>query len=147
MKRYIGTLGVLGLAVAVAAGCASSTREGQLLGMQPAPSTQARLKLADTKNKNTSIDLEVKHLAEPSRIAAGAMAYVVWIQPSGGNAPPQNAGAFSVDEDLKGHLKTVVPFQSFRLFVTPEPGASTTSPTGQEIIWASVLDGQVTGGS
>ncbi|MCK6547554.1 hypothetical protein L6R52_17020 [Myxococcota bacterium] len=107
-----------------------STREGM-------PATRGDVKITTAKNDNTGIELKVKHLAEPHRITANATTYVVWAEPPGG-AQPQNIGALRVGEDLAGHLETVVPFKSFRLFVTPEATSTATSPTGDTIVSAQI---------
>lgn len=107
-----------------------STRAGM-------PATRGDVKVTSTKNDNTGIEVRVKHLAEPQRMTANATTYVVWAQPPGG-AEPQNIGALRVGENLDGTLETVVPFKSFRLFVTPEASSAATTPTGDTIVSAQI---------
>jgi hypothetical protein len=87
-------------------------------------------------NGNTSVEVRVKHLAIPSKVAADASVYVVWIQPR--NAAIQNVGALIVDGDLVGKLDTTTPFLAFTLTVTPEPSARMASPTHEAVFSASV---------
>ena len=78
-------------------------------------------------NGNTEVEVRVKHLSPPSKVAADAIVYVVWIQPR--NAEIQNVGALQVDADLVGKLNTTTPHRAFTLSVTPEPGARMAAPT------------------
>ncbi|MFO0679169.1 MAG: hypothetical protein U0169_21760 [Polyangiaceae bacterium] len=89
---------------------------------------------------NTEVELTVKHLPPPEKIASGAKVFVVWVQPADGKASPNNVGALKVDEDHKGKLKTMTPFKSFNLFVTPEDSGEATAPSGQKVLWTSVSE-------
>src|SRR5687768_2008578 len=65
-------------------------------------------------NGNTEIDVRVKHLAAPAKVAADSSVYVVWIRP-GAEGRIQNVGALEVDDELVGRLKTTTPHRAFRL--------------------------------
>jgi hypothetical protein len=94
----------------------------------------------DTKvgnNGNTDIDVQVKHLSPPSKVAADASVYVVWVEPH--NAPIQNLGALQVDDDLVGRFKTSTPYKSFTLSITPEPSARMSAPTHPAVFTAEVV--------
>lgn len=108
------------------------------------PETQGAASIAkgevrtmDASNDNTRVWVKIEHLAPPQKVADGATTYVVWAQPVGGESA-QNIGALNVDDKLKGSLMTLVPYDNFRLFITPEANAQATQPTGEEILAANV---------
>lgn len=87
-------------------------------------------------NGNTEVEVRVKHLSPPSKVAADASVYVVWIQPR--NAAIQNVGALEVDEDLVGMLVTTTPHTAFTLTVTPEPSARMAKPSHGPVFTSEV---------
>jgi hypothetical protein len=87
-------------------------------------------------NGNTNVEVRVKHLSSPSKVAADASVYVVWIQAR--NAEIQNVGALQVDEDLVGKLNTTTPHRAFTLTVTPEPSARMAAPTHDAVFTSEV---------
>lgn len=87
-------------------------------------------------NGNTEMEVRVKHLSSPSKVAADASVYVVWIQPR--NAEIQNVGALEVDDDLVGKLNTTTPHRAFTVTVTPEPSARMASPTHKAVFTSEV---------
>jgi len=91
-------------------------------------------KLGD--NGNTKLEVRVKHLSSPAKVAADASVYVVWIRPH--NAEIQNVGALMVDDDLVGHLDTTTPHRAFTLSITPEPSARMALPTHKAVFTSDV---------
>ena len=87
-------------------------------------------------NGNTEVELLVKHLSEPSKVASDASTYVVWIRPHNGNA--QNVGALQVSEDLVGKFNTTTPHRAFTLMVTPEPSARMSQPTHDAVFTTEI---------
>lgn len=120
-------------AVAFGAGCAGPEK---LSASSSLPAAQGTLRCAKADNDNTSIDLRVRHLANPDRLTPPAAVYVVWTK-ADKDAAPQNIGALEVDEDLDGRLKTVTPLRSFELFVTGEATGQAPSPSGEPLLWAN----------
>jgi hypothetical protein len=90
----------------------------------------------DGDNGNTEIEVRVKHLAAPAKVAADASVYVVWIRPGAGRI--QNVGALEVDDELVGKLKTTTPHRAFKLTVTPEPSARMAEPTHEPVFTSDV---------
>ncbi len=88
------------------------------------------------KNGNTDIDVQVKYLSPPSKVAADASVYVVWVEPH--NAAIQNLGALQIDDDLVGRFKASTPYKSFTLSITPEPSARMSAPTHPAVFTAQV---------
>jgi hypothetical protein len=88
------------------------------------------------KNGNTDVEVLVKHLAPPSKLAPDASTYVVWLQPR--NAAIQNLGALQVDDDLVGTFDTTTPHRSFTLSITPEPSARMSEPSNDPVFTSDV---------
>jgi hypothetical protein len=129
----------LAIVCAFGAGCA-----GIKVPLQSGPNNPAArgtLRVSTEDNQNTGIEVEVNHLAEPSRINPGASSYVVWVQPRATESQAQNLGALQVDRNLQGKLKTVIPYQDFRVFITAEPSAMVNEPSGDPVLWADINRG------
>ncbi len=100
---------------------------------------QGALRVKSTKNGNSKLKLEVKHLAQPEKVSASAKTFVVWAVPQ--NSPgiaAQNLGAFQVDDDLQGSIETMTPHHQFEFFVTAEPKGDVGVPTGRKLMWTAV---------
>lgn len=85
-------------------------------------------------NGNTRLQIDVRHLAPPDRVAPGAAVYVAWAGELDRAAGPHNLGALRVDSDLRGKLETVTPLRTFDLIITPEPAATVVAPSGPEVL-------------
>jgi hypothetical protein len=132
------------LSLVAAAFCAAACSHMNAQAVKLKPETEGAASIAkgevrtiDSSNDNKRVWVKIEHLAPPEKVADGATTYVVWAQPEGG-ATPQNIGALKVDDELEGSLMTVVPYDNFRLFITPEPSAQVTEPSGEEILAASL---------
>lgn len=87
-------------------------------------------------NGNTDVEVRVKHLSAPSKVAADASVYVVWLKPR--NEAIQNLGALQLDDDLVGKFNTTTPHRSFTLSVTPEPSARMAAPSHAAVFTSEV---------
>jgi hypothetical protein len=119
-------------------GCSSLQSEPKqtMTPSDQVPAGQGTVQATKTDNGNTELQIEVKHLAPPSRLAPDASTYVVWIKPH--NAPMQNVGALEVDDDLVGKLTTTTPHKASRLTVTPEASPQATSPSHDPVFESDV---------
>lgn len=97
------------------------------------PSTEGTVRFATGANDNTSIDLSVKHLPQPSKLTPPASAYVVWTK-ADKDAKPQNVGALTVDAELTGTLTTLTPLHRFELLVTAEENGQVQEPKGEALL-------------
>lgn len=86
----------------------------------------------DKDNKNTVLDIKVKHLARPSTLTPSASKYLVWIRPNGGDALKQ--GAIGVDKNLSGELKVETVSKDMDVFITAEQSESVTVPSSTEVL-------------
>lgn len=114
--------------------CAS---EEKLQGTAMAPAAQGKLTADKGSGGNTDLEVEVEHLAPPERVASGATDYVIWVQPQGSQTF-QNIGVLEVNDDLEGKYQTNVPYESFRVVVTPEPNRVATRPSGPIVFDQSI---------
>lgn len=130
------TLVAFAAALGLAGAACSSSRTFPLTTSAGIPAAEGTVKAEPTKNGNTALDIEVRHLAPPGRLDAATTTYVVWVQAPGEAA--QNLGALRVDDGLRGRLRTVTPLRSFDLFITGEPGPTAAAPTGRPMLTARV---------
>ena len=100
------------------------------------PASEGTVKATKGDNDNTIVEVHVKHLAPPAKVASDATTYVVWIKPMDGAL--QNVGAMVLDSNLDGGLNTVTPYHRFKLEVTPEPSAAVAQPTHDPVFTADV---------
>ena len=119
-------------------GCAmfGGSKHARLNTSPTIPAAQGIVNLEKAKNNNTSIDLVVKHLAEPRKLTPPANVYVVWVRGSK-DAAPQNVGALTVNKNLTGELKTTTPLAAFDLFITAEESGQVQKSSGQQLLWTS----------
>jgi hypothetical protein len=117
-------------------GCATTA---PLRASTAVPAAEGHVKVAAGDNGNTKLDINVKHLARPDKLAAGATSFVVWARsPMELSAPPQNLGALRVNDDLEGSLQTVTPLKQLDLTITPEMSPAASAPTGAPVMTAHI---------
>ncbi len=100
------------------------------------PAARGKVETGKDKNGNTELKLEAEHLAEPDKLSPARTAYVIWFQDRG--AEPETQGQLRVDKNLKGKFKTVTPLKNFDVFVTAESDPTTKTPSGTEVLRATV---------
>jgi hypothetical protein len=100
------------------------------------PASQGTVKVSKSDNGNTKIEVHVKHLAPPFKVAPNASIYVVWLQPREG--AKLNIGALALNDNLEGKLETMTPHRHFQISVTPEAGGHVDAPTHEPVFTASV---------
>jgi hypothetical protein len=144
-KGYVRVSVVVGLLIA---GCAHGNSSVALSGSSLLPAAEGRVTLSG-KEQNKTLHLVVHHLAEPQNLNTQTVApssnassppqvYVVWLQPTG--AGPDNIGTLMPDKNLDAELTTTTAQKRFEIFITAEPSATMTAPTGQRLMQATVQD-------
>lgn len=124
----------LGLA---ACGGASPTSQ-RMTASRSVPAAEGSVKVEAGSSDNTSLLIEVRHMAPPQNLAPGATTFVVWAEaPAGG--PPQNLGALDVGADRSGRLRTLTPLRRMRVFVTAEASAASATPSTSPLLSASIV--------
>ena len=131
--------GILGGSMALGAcGTMMHTQTWTMDTSASVPAAEGKVKVANEKNGNTKVKLEVSHLAPPALAAADTTTpateatYVVWIRPPTG--APQNVGVLDVGKDRKGKLETTTPFKEFTVSVTLERNPAVTVPRGERVL-------------
>ncbi len=101
------------------------------------PAAQGSVKVKKDKNNNYSIEMEVLHLADPSRLQPAKQHYVVWIQTQSNGIKnigqlKSSSGFFSSTK--KADLITVTSFKPNKIFITAEDQVNIPYPTGQLVL-------------
>jgi hypothetical protein len=146
--RDCGRIAVLSGALALPFGAAcshmpwsSGSAGTPMLASPRVPAAQGAVSIKDADNGNMKLEVSVKHMAPPERVATGASSYVVWLKPlatGNENEVPQNLGALAVNKDQEGALNTVTSYRQFDIFVTAEPEAGSSAPTGEQLLSTTI---------
>jgi hypothetical protein len=128
----------LSILVIAAAACASNKAELKPNPEVPASTAaQGTVEATEVENGNTRVDVRVRHLAPPDKVAPEATTYVVWARAKVGESKPQNLGALKVNDDREGRLETVTPLRSFDVMVTPESSSEISAPAHAPVFTTS----------
>ena len=125
-------LAVAAITLATAACAAAATLPMESSPEIPAAEGRVHMKLA--RNQNTQIDLVVKHLAPPDRIAPGTSVFIVWVRGLPLGSKPQSMGALRVNKDLGAKMRFVTALKAFDLFLTCEAIQTVVEPSGKELL-------------
>lgn len=126
----------LGWAIA-STSCASAPPSVRMVGSVDIPAAQGTVTATAADNNNTTIVVDVRHLAAPERVQPGATTYVVWARATG-REDYQNLGGLRVDKDLHGQLRTVTSLRAFDVIVTAEESPTVTSPARKRVLSATI---------
>lgn len=116
---------------------ASCARKMTFTTSRVAPAAEGHVKIKKDKNKNYSINLKVKRLADPSRLRPAKRIYIVWMETQRdgtrniGNLRTSSA-LFS--KTLKSSLSTVTPYKPTGFFITAENSENPTYPDGEVVL-------------
>jgi len=146
--RDCGRIAVLSGALALPLGAAcshmpwsSASGGAPMLASPRVPAATGEVSVKDADNGNVKLEVQVKHMAPPEKVATGASSYVVWLKPlatGNENEQPQNLGALAVNKDQEGEVNTTTSYRQFDLFVTAEPQAGSTAPTGEQLLSTTI---------
>jgi hypothetical protein len=100
------------------------------------PGARGEVKVSQDKNGNTELKMAVQHLAHPDNLTPPQSVYVVWLQERDGNA--ENQGQLRPDKNLKANFRAITPLKTFDIFVTAEQNSQATSPSGPEVLRATI---------
>ncbi len=134
MKTTLGAFAIVATLGFSTVGCANKVNMDRSAAV---PAAEAQLKVKKNDN-GRDIKVAVEHLAPVERVSPESSHYVVWLQPTQGQAMPANMGVLDVGDNQKAVLETTTPFESFEVFVTAEKDAQVTAPRGQRVLWATV---------
>jgi hypothetical protein len=100
------------------------------------PAAKGEAELGKDKNGNSKVKITVEHLAKPENLTPSKNAYVVWFQEAEGSPEPE--GQLKVNNDLKAEFETTTPWKHFRVLITAEDDATAKTPSGPEVLRASI---------
>jgi hypothetical protein len=101
------------------------------------PAAEGKVKVKKDNNKNYSIDLDVKRLAEPKRLSPPRNTYVVWMETKENgtkNLGRLNTSSGLFSSTLKSSLQTVSPYNPRSFFITAEDDEHIQYPSGQVVL-------------
>jgi outer membrane protein OmpA-like peptidoglycan-associated protein len=102
-----------------------------LKGMELMPLANGEAKV-EAKKGATSIEVEIKDLAQPTTLGTEFMTYVLWaVSPEGRAA---NLGEIVINKEGQGKLEATTPLQTFSLFVTAEPYFAVRRPSEMVVV-------------
>jgi hypothetical protein len=127
---------IIPLTLALLCSVAFAAKKYPMTAASIVPGARAQVAISKDQNGNTSLKMKVQHLANLENLTPRASAYVVWFQERGGNSA--NRGQLKMDKNLKATFETVTPLKSFDVFVTAEQDARATSPSGPEVLKATI---------
>jgi outer membrane protein OmpA-like peptidoglycan-associated protein len=97
-----------------------------LIGTGAVPEAYGEAKIEARKGA-TSVEAEVKSLAQPTKFGANFLTYVLWaVSPEGST---YNLGEVRINGAGDGRLKTSTQLQAFSLFITAEPYFAVHQPS------------------
>ena len=126
----------IGLTFALACAVAYAAKKYPMTAASSVPGARAEVEISKDSNGNTRLKMTVQHLANLENLTPRASAYVIWLQERGGNS--ENQGQLKMDKNLKATFETVTPFKSFEVFVTAEQDSRVKSPSGPEVLMATI---------
>jgi outer membrane protein OmpA-like peptidoglycan-associated protein len=102
-----------------------------LKGMELMPLANGEAKV-EAKKGATSLEVEIKDLAQPTTLGTEFMTYVLWaVSPEGRAA---NLGEIVINKEGQGKLDATTPLQTFSLFVTAEPYFAVRRPSEMVVV-------------
>jgi hypothetical protein len=109
----------------------SCARNTSFLNSSVVPAAQGTVKVKTDKNKNYVIQVQIKDLADASRLTPAKQNYVVWMETDQGRL--ENLGNLKssksfMSKQMSAKLETVSSFKPIKVFVTAENDANVQYP-------------------
>jgi hypothetical protein len=101
------------------------------------PTADGAVKVKKDDNNNYSIDIHIKHLANPNRLVPSKSIYVVWAETKENgtkNIGRLNTSSGLLSSTLKSSLKTVSSVKPTMIFITAENDAGIEYPGSQVVM-------------
>lgn len=96
------------------------------------PGASGEAEIGRDKNGNTTVRLQVWHLAPPANLTPAAGFFIVWAQ--AGAAPAENKGVLKVNDNLQGEMRFLTAAREFDLYITAEVTPSPAAPSPQPVL-------------
>jgi len=118
---------IVGLLAAFSFGC-GGPNQYVIQGGQIASGADGNITVGSFDDGNSSVEIEVSHLAPAARVKEGTTIFVVWFKPEDGQ--PAKAGNLAYDDDERtGTLHATSANRSFEVIITAERDESASSPS------------------
>ena len=101
------------------------------------PAAEGSVKVKKDKNNNYKVILDVKRLADPSRLNPSKAVYIVWMETAQNgtkNIGQLKTSSSLLSHELKSSLKTESSSKPVSFFITAEDNAGIQYPEGQEVL-------------
>jgi hypothetical protein len=101
------------------------------------PTADGSVKVKRDNNNNYSIDINIKHLADPNRLVPAKTMYVVWAETKDNgtkNLGRLNTSSGLLSSTMKSSMRTVSPVKPTMIFITAENDATIQYPGSQIVM-------------
>lgn len=129
------TLFLFGMLAIVALTMNSCNRKISFLTSSVVPAAEGQVTLKSDQNNNYVIRIDIKNLADVSRLQPPKSIYVVWMETDRGQA--RNIGGIISTNNLNVSFETVSSFKPIRIFITAEENERTQFPGSMEVLTTS----------
>jgi hypothetical protein len=128
------------LAAVFALGAAGCAGRYKVEAEPPTYAALAKIKVKVNRDNNREMDMEVEHLAPPSRVDPAYKGYAVWIKVPGHAITKAGILDYN-DRRRRGTLTATTPHPKFEVIVSLESDLSTPAPSNQVILSKLVARG------
>ena len=133
-KKSILVYGAALMMVLVVNSCAT---KAVFVNSAVVPAAEGSIKVKADKNKNYNIKVQLRNLAEPSRLQPSKKMYVVWMM-SNDNVTKNIGQVVSstgfLSKSLQGSFETVSTLKPVKIFITAEDNANAEYPDSQVVL-------------
>lgn len=126
------SLFLFGMVAIMALTMNSCTNKISFLTSSVVPAAEGQVTLNRDNNNNYVIQIEIRNLADVSRLQPPKNLYVVWMETDRGQA--RNIGGIVSLNNLRASFKTISSFKPVRIFITAEENEGTQFPGPMEVL-------------
>lgn len=117
-------------------GLTSCSRKVAFTSSTVVPGADGSVKVKKDDNGNHAIDIVIRNLADPQRLALPQNTYVVWMESDNGL---KNLGQLKSETGLlskarKAEMETVTPYKPTRIYITAESDGNVQTPGNQVVL-------------
>lgn len=120
---------ILILTLAVISACSKSV---PFQSSEIVPAAEAKVMIDQDQNDNYELEINIENLAKPGSLHPPRETYVVWCETTENDL--NKLGQIKINNNLKGTLKTTIPSEPLRIFITAEKRADVNYPDNKVIL-------------
>lgn len=132
----------LGIMIILMFFISSCVRSTSFLGSSVVPAAQGSVKVKKDDNKNYVIQIQIKDLADVSRLHPPRESYVVWMENEQGNKEKLGQLLSSksfLSKQMTADLKTISSYKPIKIFVTAENESNVQYPNDEVVLTTEVF--------